>query len=443
MAELNEISQITINDNIYNLCDATARNHLVSKHGGTVDGNIVFTKNDNDTYSSIYFRPNGKTSITNWSDDLKGKASSGYVTAGRNTSDNDPNKYYLTLGVQGVAAGATSYSYIQSLRLGGIWDSAKNKWIPSVYIPNQAKDAWCNAIGAVNTYGNNTINNGSLTINAEDNSTGYLKINDRTSTNNTTSENIGRIYIPATGYVTTRDTKENMDYALIGDNGTNLWIGANKGGSASSLGAHHHSGGTYLSAGWKKRTNTTDPWEPNESIYISVLTGKNSNGSDKASNYLAYHSGNLTNAFTVVYKTYTFTGQIETGYHFYNFKEKINNKTENFTKFSKNLRPIAAWGTLADTNNLETETEEHLFELFSSGKIIDNNLIYSRNITQVILSPAIKDANYTKVAGGFWYHNLTSDRATYSGGSSLGGGTGTSNVTKSYKANIAFLCIPW
>lgn len=76
-------------------------------------------------------------------------------------------------------------------------------------------------------------------------------------------------------WLTTTD-KSDAEYELIGDNGSNMWIGAN------ATADTHHVGGTYISAGYDS-TNS----KGFDSIRISVPNTAN-NG---ATNHLAYHEG--------------------------------------------------------------------------------------------------------------------------------------------------------
>lgn len=86
------------------------------------------------------------------------------------------------------------------------------------------------------------------------------------------------------------------EYPGIYDNGSNLWIGS------TQTQATHHIGGTYISAGYNSTNSAGNP-----TIYISVPTAENNNGS----NYPVFHSGNFTttgsgNAITsVAYDTNT------------------------------------------------------------------------------------------------------------------------------------------
>ena len=68
-------------------------------------------------------------------------------------------------------------------------------------------------------------------------------------------------------------------YTGLYDNGSNLWIGS------TQTQAKHHIGQTYISAGYNS-TNSTG----NSTIYISVPTDANNNGT----NYAALHAGNFT-----------------------------------------------------------------------------------------------------------------------------------------------------
>ena len=64
-------------------------------------------------------------------------------------------------------------------------------------------------------------------------------------------------------------------YPLIGDNGSNLWIGA-----FSTSGEPHHEGGTYISAGYNEGKG-------NPTIYVSVPKA----GNTGANNYAVIHAG--------------------------------------------------------------------------------------------------------------------------------------------------------
>lgn len=428
--EIQEISQITINDISYNLCDATARNYLVSKQGDTLNGNLVFAKKNNNDTTGIYFRPND---IIN-DDTPKGYCSSTYLKLLKN-SDND---YNFTLGVQGIIPQTSEYSEIQNIKLGGTYSN--NQWNPSISV--SAPIAWRNALKAMGTEGNNTISDGSLTINPKANShtTGYLRVNGSTPSRNTTTIYDGRIYIPADGAITTKNIRgTNYDYKLIGDNGENLWIGAGKG-----AGSFNHTGKTFISTGWESNDSDTG----NETIWISVPSGRKSDWSSNGStNYRAYHQGNLSKDFTVVYKSFKFTSN-KKGFTYYPFTQQNGSTTVSYLTFKEHVRPIAAWGTLITNNgslvarrkefqekiddykerypNTKVPSvDEQTQDLFASANSLGNNPM---NITQVILSPVTKitlNGNIvTKITGGFWNY---SDTATQ----------------KTAYANIAFLCMYW
>ena len=81
-------------------------------------------------------------------------------------------------------------------------------------------------------------------------------------------------------YIYLTDSAGNQ-YVGLGNNGSNLWIGA------SQTAAYHHRGGTYISAGY-------DGTAGNETIFVSVPNATNDGGT----NYGVWHKGNLRNATT-------------------------------------------------------------------------------------------------------------------------------------------------
>lgn len=81
-------------------------------------------------------------------------------------------------------------------------------------------------------------------------------------------------------YIYLTDSAGNQ-YVGLGNNGSNLWIGA------SQTAAYHHRGGTYISAGH-------DGTSGNETIFVSVPNAANDGGT----NYGVWHKGNLKNATT-------------------------------------------------------------------------------------------------------------------------------------------------
>ena len=81
-------------------------------------------------------------------------------------------------------------------------------------------------------------------------------------------------------YIYLTDSARNQ-YVGLGNNGSNLWIGA------SQTAAYHHRGGTYISAGH-------DGTSGNETIFVSVPNAANNGGT----NYGVWHKGNLKNATT-------------------------------------------------------------------------------------------------------------------------------------------------
>lgn len=81
-------------------------------------------------------------------------------------------------------------------------------------------------------------------------------------------------------YIYLTDPAGNQ-YVGLGNNGSNLWIGA------SQTAAYHHRGGTYISAGY-------DGTAGNETIFVSVPNATNDGGT----NYGVWHKGNLKNATT-------------------------------------------------------------------------------------------------------------------------------------------------
>lgn len=437
MAENNEISKVVINNVSYELCDTTARTHLLSKHGDIIDGNIFFAQAENDTRNktgTIYFRPNNHFNLQQWPDKLKGYASSGYITVSSqnyepaSSDEQNSNHHDFVIGLQGVHPGETQYSYIQSIRLSG--ESVVNNntggysWNPKVIL--SAPKAWREAIQAIGTTGNNTITDGSLTIKAKENNhqTGYLRVNGSDTSKNTTTTYDGRVYIPADGAIVTRNIRgTKYDYKLIGDNGENLWIGAGKGTDS-----YHHTGGTYISTGWA--SNDSDIG--NESIWVGVPSGRKSDQTNvNRSVYKVYHQGNLSQAFTVVYKTFTITSR-HTGFSFYNFSA-ANSDTIQFT----NVRPISAWGTVTqDKASWTSSTYSSVIQDPSNDnnmKKIFNDLGQAMrlNVTQVVFSPSKITTSsdgkkhYANVTGGFWIYDSNANSSTY-----------TTNV------NIAFLCVP-
>lgn len=81
-------------------------------------------------------------------------------------------------------------------------------------------------------------------------------------------------------YIYLTDSAGNQ-YVGLGNNGSNLWIGA------SQTAAYHHRGATYISAGH-------DGTSGNETIFVSVPNAANDGGT----NYGVWHKGNLKNATT-------------------------------------------------------------------------------------------------------------------------------------------------
>ena len=93
---------------------------------------------------------------------------------------------------------------------------------------------------------------------------------------NLTSKDIKVNKLSSTGGGILTNDVTGYEYPLIGDNGTNLWIGARQAAS------RHHSGNTAISTGHNGNSG-------NETIYIVVPNDTN----DNATMYKALHSGNL------------------------------------------------------------------------------------------------------------------------------------------------------
>jgi len=141
----------------------------------------------------------------------------------------------------------------------------------------------------------------------------YLKLSGGTMT--------GDIKFPAGKSIYSKD-HESREYALIRDNGDNMWIGA-----ASSTNPHHSgpNGNTYISAGY----NTTNS-DGNSTIYVSIPHLNDTTWSHTT--YPVLHSGNYNNYVKLLKgmntsgNTTSLTDQQPGDYNL-NWKNKISSTT--------------------------------------------------------------------------------------------------------------------
>lgn len=123
------------------------------------------------------------------------------------------------------------------------------------------------------------------------NPSGCLNLGGHSSTSSTFKLNIkGNALINTSnaGWYLTDGTGYN--YPGIYDNTTNLWIGAQKAAS------QHHTGKTYLSAGYDKTLKTGNP-----TIYISIPNENNTN----ATSYEVLHQSHIVGKAAITYGTAT------------------------------------------------------------------------------------------------------------------------------------------
>ena len=182
------------------------------------------------------------------------------------------------------STGGSSVSYTTSATgttLGTITSGTDSYDVKHMKLLNDALSSNMYKI-AVNTDGHVTsgtaVTKSDLTTLLESNGGYYVKKSGDTMTGNL------KFGVSSKGiwYKDVRASTEQTEvlYPAIIDNDTNLWIGANK------TQATHHTGATYISAGYDL-TNSVG----NKTIYVSVPNATNTN----ASNYRVFHAGNLTN----------------------------------------------------------------------------------------------------------------------------------------------------
>lgn len=132
-----------------------------------------------------------------------------------------------------------------------------------------------------------------------------------TSSSTTTAQTVNRsnylAFKPSTGYlylnrkgsyILTKDSS-NTDFGLICYNGANMWIGS------LQQADHHHTGKTYISAGYD-----TDSSGPNPTIYVSIPNATNTD----ASNYGVLHEGNTYFSTSSNASTWEAIGITKAGY---------------------------------------------------------------------------------------------------------------------------------
>lgn len=182
----------------------------------------------------------------------------------------------------------------------------------------------------------------------------------------------GNINFPAGKSIYSKDSA-NRNYALIYDNGNNLWIGA-----TSSNGNHHtgSEGSTYISAGY----NTTNS-KGNNTIYVSVPTLTGSTWGNTA--YAVLHVGNTS--FTRSLSSGTKIGTI-----------KINGtSTDLYCQTNTNThRPIQVDGTEVLGNNttaLNLKAGSNVSITNSSGTVTIAATNTNNAVTQTIDNNSYKD----------------------------------------------------
>lgn len=197
----------------------------------------------------------------------------------------------------------------------------------------------------------------------------------------------GNINFPAGKSIYSKDSA-NRNYALIYDNGNNLWIGA-----TSSSGNHHtgSEGSTYISAGY----NTTNS-KGNNTIYVSVPTLTGSTWSHTA--YAVLHVGNTS--FTQSLSSGTKIGTI-----------KINGtSTDLYCQTNTNThRPIQVDGTEVLGNNTTA------LNLVAGGNVSLSNDGGAVTITATDTNNAVAITNTNPTTGTWYYpvwHSSTSATST-------------------------------
>ena len=197
----------------------------------------------------------------------------------------------------------------------------------------------------------------------------------------------GNINFPAGKSIYSKDSA-NRNYALIYDNGNNLWIGA-----TSKSGNHHtgSEGSTYISAGY----NTTNS-KGNNTIYVSVPTLTGSTWGHTA--YAVLHVGNTS--FTQSLSSGTKIGTI-----------KINGtSTDLYCQTNTNThRPIQVDGTEVLGNNTTA------LNLVAGTNVSLSNNGGAVTITATDTNNAVAITNTNPTTGTWYYpvwHSSTSATST-------------------------------